>query len=504
VKAVFARVHHIPVRDPLTPSDSPRAPLLLEQSLGAWGISDRPAGAGGARAGVRGSIVALADRRETARALLMIADAAAASVSLGIGVQFLLGADLRLAAVLTIPFVVLMARVFGLYERLGRGLGRSTLTDVPRQFQLATLLALVASLVGDRLIWGPWTPAATLVFWLSLLVTLPLARAAARWLPAAFAPERCVVIGDPERAARVRRTIVGLSAGRTHLVGWVPLDQLSGPETREALAELVRSRHVDHVVIAPLVVDTSDVIEVVRSLEELDIRITLMPRLLELASATLTPDVIGAAAGLDVRRLGLSRGERWLKRAIDLGGAVLIGIVLAPALLGIAVAISATSRGGVLFRQQRVGRDGRTFSMFKFRTMVLDAEARKAELRSRNQAEGLFKLVDDPRVTRVGRLLRRTSLDELPQLLNVLRGDMSLVGPRPLIAEEDGTIAGWHRRRLRVRPGMSGVWQVMGSARVPLSEMVELDYLYVLSWSPWLDLKILVRTAAFVVARRGM
>jgi lipopolysaccharide/colanic/teichoic acid biosynthesis glycosyltransferase len=170
----------------------------------------------------------------------------------------------------------------------------------------------------------------------------------------------------------------------------------------------------------------------------------------------------------------------------------------------IAAAIRLTSPGPVLFRQQRIGRDGRPFSMLKFRTMVVGADALKAQLRARNQASGLFKVVDDPRVTRLGRLLRRTSLDELPQLLNVLRGEMSLVGPRPLIAEEDGTIAGWHRRRLSVRPGMSGVWQVMGSARVPLSEMVELDNLYVLSWSPWLDLKILLRTAAFVLARKGM
>ena len=240
------------------------------------------------------------------------------------------------------------------------------------------------------------------------------------------------------------------------------------------------------------------------ALEELDIRITLMPRLLELASATLTPDVIGAAAGLDVRRVGLSRGERWLKRTLDLAGATILIVVLAPLLGAIALAIRTTSKGGVLFRQQRIGRDGRPFPMLKFRTMVVGADARKGELRSRNEAEGLFKLVDDPRVTRVGRLLRRTSLDELPQLFNVLRGDMSLVGPRPLIAEEDDTIAGWYRRRLCVRPGMSGVWQVMGSARVPLSEMVELDNLYVLSWSPWLDCKILLRTAAFVLARRGM
>jgi exopolysaccharide biosynthesis polyprenyl glycosylphosphotransferase len=479
--------------------------LLVEQSLGPWGIADWQTSAGERpRTGLRGAVVALADRRETARALLITADAAAVGVSLGIGVQFLVGADLRLAAVLTIPFVVVLARTFGLYERLGRGLGRSTMTDVPRLFELATLLALLASLVGDRLIWGGWTPQVTLGFWLSLLVTLPAARAVARWLSAALAPERCLVIGDVERAPRVRRTIVGLSGGRSHLVGWVPLDQLTELDRREALAELVRSRHVEHVVIAPVVVDTADVIEVVRSLEDLDIRITLMPRLLELASATLAPDVIGAAAGLDVRRSGLSRSERWLKRAMDLCGAVLILIVLAPLLLAIAAVISATSRGGVLFRQQRVGRDGRPFSMLKFRTMVLDAEARKADLQSRNQAEGLFKLVDDPRVTRVGRFLRRTSLDELPQLFNVLRGHMSLVGPRPLIAEEDQTIAGWHRRRLRVRPGMSGVWQVMGSARVPLGEMVELDNLYVLSWSPWLDLKILVRTAAFVLARKGM
>jgi lipopolysaccharide/colanic/teichoic acid biosynthesis glycosyltransferase len=142
--------------------------------------------------------------------------------------------------------------------------------------------------------------------------------------------------------------------------------------------------------------------------------------------------------------------------------------------------------------------------MWKFRSMVRDAEAHKQQLRERNEAQGLFKIAEDPRVTRVGRLLRRTSLDELPQLVNVLRGHMSLVGPRPLVPEEDSTIAGWHRRRLYMRPGMTGVWQVMGSARVPMDEMVELDNLYVLSWSPWLDLKILVRTLHVVVAQRGL
>jgi lipopolysaccharide/colanic/teichoic acid biosynthesis glycosyltransferase len=132
------------------------------------------------------------------------------------------------------------------------------------------------------------------------------------------------------------------------------------------------------------------------------------------------------------------------------------------------------------------------------------ADAEKPHLRALNEADGLFKIADDPRVTRVGRLLRRTSLDELPQLVNVLRGEMSLVGPRPLVIEEDSLVQGWLRRRLDVTPGMTGVWQVLGSARIPLHEMVKLDYLYRANWTLWLDLKILLRTVPFVFARRGL
>jgi lipopolysaccharide/colanic/teichoic acid biosynthesis glycosyltransferase len=142
--------------------------------------------------------------------------------------------------------------------------------------------------------------------------------------------------------------------------------------------------------------------------------------------------------------------------------------------------------------------------MYKFRTMFEGADRLRAELAGRNQTVGVFKIKDDPRVTRVGRFLRRTSLDELPQLINVVRGEMSLVGPRPLVEDEDSQVEGWHRRRLHLTPGMTGAWQIMGDTRVPLREMVMMDYLYIVNWSLWADVKILIRTAGHVLGRRGL
>jgi lipopolysaccharide/colanic/teichoic acid biosynthesis glycosyltransferase len=158
----------------------------------------------------------------------------------------------------------------------------------------------------------------------------------------------------------------------------------------------------------------------------------------------------------------------------------------------------------VFFRQRRVGHHGEIFEMLKFRSMYEDAEHRRSELLALNESEGLFKIRNDPRVTWVGRWLRKSNLDELPQLLNVLKGEMSLVGPRPLIPEEDASIVGWRRRRLEVLPGMTGHWQVLGASRVPLDEMVTIDYLYIANWSLWRDVKCLLRTAACVLAGRGI
>jgi len=215
-------------------------------------------------------------------------------------------------------------------------------------------------------------------------------------------------------------------------------------------------------------------------------------------------DDVGGIPLMGVRGYGLTQSSRFLKRTLDVCGSLTVLVLMAPLFLGVALAVKLTSRGPVLFRQKRVGRNGRHFNLLKFRTMYDGADEQKPGLRALNEADGLFKIANDPRITPVGGLLRRMSLDELPQLVNVLRGEMSLVGPRPLVIEEDNLVQGWLRRRLDVTPGMTGVWQVLGSARIPLHEMVKLDYLYRANWTLWLDLKILLRTVPFVFARRGL
>jgi len=196
--------------------------------------------------------------------------------------------------------------------------------------------------------------------------------------------------------------------------------------------------------------------------------------------------------------------SRGIKRAFDIAISCVILLFAAPLMLLIALGIKLDSRGPVLFKQRRVGREGRRFELFKFRTMSTDAETRHAELMQQSRDPNWLDLAEDPRITRLGAFLRRTSLDELPQLLNVLRGEMSLVGPRPLILNEDALIFGNDRRRLQLTPGMTGHWQIAGSSRVPLAEMVKIDYLYVAGWTLWDDVKILLRTVPYMVARRGM
>jgi lipopolysaccharide/colanic/teichoic acid biosynthesis glycosyltransferase len=224
--------------------------------------------------------------------------------------------------------------------------------------------------------------------------------------------------------------------------------------------------------------------------------------MLEAVGSSVQVDDVDGLTMLAVRPFGLPRSSRVLKRAFDLAFTTLGLIAVSPILAAIALAIRLDSRGPILFRQVRVGRDGRPFHIFKFRSMVADAERLKDELRALNEVGeadgGMFKLTRDPRVTRVGNLLRKTSLDEMPQLFNVLRGEMSLVGPRPLVTEEDEQVLGLDRSRLYLTPGMTGPWQILGS-RVPMREMIGIDYLYVANWSLWQDIKLLLNTVRHVL-----
>jgi lipopolysaccharide/colanic/teichoic acid biosynthesis glycosyltransferase len=194
---------------------------------------------------------------------------------------------------------------------------------------------------------------------------------------------------------------------------------------------------------------------------------------------------------------------RLAKRALDVSVALVAFAVLIPLMLVVALAIAGASRGAPLFRQRRVGRFGREFRMWKFRTMVSNAEQLRAELMARSREPDWLHLDQDPRVTRVGRFLRRTSLDELPQLLNVLRGEMSLVGPRPLPPVEHAALPGWSLPRLEVRPGLTGLWQVAGRTQLGFQDMLQLDCRYVREQSLRADLNILIRTIPAVVSARG-
>jgi exopolysaccharide biosynthesis polyprenyl glycosylphosphotransferase len=247
----------------------------------------------------------------------------------------------------------------------------------------------------------------------------------------------------------------------------------------------------------------------IRALKDFDVQVDIVPRLFELLSPAVGLHTVEGLPLLGLAPMKLSNSSLALKRSVDLLGAAAALVVLSPLLAVVAALVRWTSPGPVFFRQVRMGEGGRTFRIFKFRTMVADADLHKDEVAHLNvhAREGgdarMFKIPDDPRVTRVGRFLRRSSIDELPQLLNVLRGEMSLVGPRPLILDEDRHVCDWGRDRLDLKPGLTGPWQVLGRNDIPFEEMVKLDYLYVTNWSLFNDLKLIMRTVPVVFGRRG-
>jgi exopolysaccharide biosynthesis polyprenyl glycosylphosphotransferase len=239
------------------------------------------------------------------------------------------------------------------------------------------------------------------------------------------------------------------------------------------------------------------------ALEGTGAELMIAPAVPDLAQQRVVVEPLGGVVLLRVEECRQRRGRLLVKGAIDRIGSAVLLIVLAPLLVAVALAVKLTSPGPVLYRQTRVGQHGATFAFLKFRTMVTGADTQLGELEHRNESDGpLFKVHEDPRVTDTGRFLRRMSLDELPQLWNVVRGEMSLVGPRPLPVQSD-VFVGDERRRLRVRPGITGLWQVSGRSDLAWEDTVALDMHYVDHWSLGLDLAIMARTPLTVLRGRG-
>ena len=456
-------------------------------------------------------------RRDTFfRRALALSDLVAAALALWVAVELLGGApiEIRLPALLLLPFIVVVNKAAGLYDRDQHQLRKTTVDDAPSLLHMSVLFALVVWLGEDLFFDGPLNR--TEVFGIAVFAFV--FTIAARTLARSFAlyatpPERCVFLGNAGSAARITRKLINGTGIHAEVTGRIALDDgqygdyPGAPPTLghiDDLPLLLPTHDVERVIIAPDGHDQERILHAVRLIKALGVKVSVLPRLFEVVGSSSTFDEVDGITLLGVRQYGLSDSSRFLKRATDITAAALGLFLLAPLLAALAVAVKLESAGPVFFRQRRIGRCGDEFQMLKFRSMVADAEELKDDLRSRNEAEGLFKIEDDPRITRIGGFLRRTSLDELPQLFNVLRGDMSLVGPRPLVPDEDAMIEGWERRRLAVKPGMTGLWQIYGSARIPMDEMVKIDYFYGANWSLWLDLKVLLRTVPYVLSRRGL
>lgn len=274
----------------------------------------------------------------------------------------------------------------------------------------------------------------------------------------------------------------------------------------EQVIELISDANIDVVFFAGGAVESANQLRrVVWDLEDSHVQVVVAPSVTDISSERVRIRPTGGLPLMHIEPPRWIKASRWGKRAFDVASSSVLLVLLLPVLAFTALQVKRFDGGPVLFRQTRIGRDGREFSCLKFRTMVVDAEDLLAKLRRAQDREntGLFKMKDDPRVTSPGRWLRRFSLDELPQLINVLRGDMSLVGPRPPLPSEVATYQRDTLRRLHVRPGLTGLWQVSGRSDLSWDETVRLDLYYVDNWSMMQDLSILARTVNAVLGSRG-
>jgi exopolysaccharide biosynthesis polyprenyl glycosylphosphotransferase len=324
---------------------------------------------------------------------------------------------------------------------------------------------------------------------------------------------RMVIVGCSKEAVAVAQTIRSQPAWNIRVLGHVCVDgEEANPDAKPHLGPLsdmgtiLDGQPIDEVLFHVPGLDTVKLSSALNACDErgVDVLLPLPPAVPSRAKVE-----IATIEGYDAPLLGLRRtptGEARLavKRLMDICGSAFLLSCAAPVMIAVAIIIKATSKGPVFFRQVRSGRNGRKFTMLKFRSMVVDAEQQRQKLLHLNEMSGpVFKIRNDPRVTPIGAFIRKTSLDELPQLINIFMGDMSLVGPRPPLPSEVEQYKPWQRRRLSVKPGLTGLWQVSGRNNVDFDEWMALDLRYIDNWSLWLDAKILLRTVPAVLFRAG-
>jgi exopolysaccharide biosynthesis polyprenyl glycosylphosphotransferase len=379
---------------------------------------------------------------------------------------------------------------------------------------LAGSLAFLVLSQGVRYAGGWWVYSAVeaTLFAASALVLVPLARGTMRsWIFARLMqPRRTLIVGGGREAELVYRKLQAHPEYGLEVLGFLHGDDVHtrlGPvlgSPRE-IASIIDELEIDRVLLASSVASHEEMLDLIRTVRRPDVQVSIVPRYFEIFTSHATLDDVEGMPLVTLPPMRLGRSSRLLKRGFDVVVSATALLVLSPVLALVAVLIRLDSSGKSLYWQPRRGRSGSTFRIAKFRTMFVGAEQRRDSVLHLNEADGpLFKAKSgDPRVTRIGKVLRKYSIDELPQLWNVVRGEMSLVGPRPFVVYEADQITGWARRRLDTTPGITGLWQVLGRNDIPFDEMVKLDYLYVTNWSLWWDLKILCQTIPVVLAKRG-
>jgi exopolysaccharide biosynthesis polyprenyl glycosylphosphotransferase len=319
---------------------------------------------------------------------------------------------------------------------------------------------------------------------------------------------RVVLVGEGDGLAHLRSTLAAARGGIAYeFVGAVADEDVPGVlrlGSRGELAAILDRIRPDEVILAEAALGEGAVLDVVREAHRKGIKVRLAPETTDLL-VQRGEYVPGHGVPLFELRPPVLTGWDWLvKRGFDLVVSALVLVLGLPLWLLIALAVKLDSRGPVLYVDRRIGVGEREFGMLKFRTMVVEAGSLQAGLESANEAEGaLFKIRDDPRLTRVGRFLRRFSLDEIPQIANVLKGEMSLVGPRPLPLRDYRLLEDWHRARYAVLPGVTGLWQISGRSELTFDDLVRLDFTYLENWSIWLDVTIIARTIPAVITQRG-